>query len=225
VITGERSWRLTRSGCAVVGDDVVRASYEGFGGYHTELYRDLLPLLRGGPARQDTAEQGELIARLTAAVFPLVRSRLVHMVTERRPRRVLHIGCGAGRHLAAMLEAARDIQKALSADRPGALADQFELALLADVIYYLPAQDRVALLHAVARLLAPGGALVIVTTVAGPRLFSRHLPGSRCCSGSTDVRRRLLHQFLPALVEVRVSESCAADEHGLRCAHVTRADS
>jgi hypothetical protein len=33
----------------------------------------------------------------------------------------------------------------------------------------------VELLSAVARLLAPGGALVVVTTAAGPQLFSRHL--------------------------------------------------
>ena len=31
------------------------------------------------------------------------------------------------------------------------------------------------LLRAVARLLAPGGALLILSTVAGPQLFSRHL--------------------------------------------------
>lgn len=108
VVTEAGSWRLTRFGRAVVGDDPVRASYEGFGGYHTELYRDLATLLRGGPGRRDTAEQGEVIARLAAAVYPLVRDLLVRTVTRRRPRRVLDIGCGAGLHLAAMLEAAPD---------------------------------------------------------------------------------------------------------------------
>jgi SAM-dependent methyltransferase len=134
----------------------------------------------------------------------------VRTVTERRPRRVLDIGCGAGLHLAAMLEAAPDatgvgvdvdpdaaalarrtlsergladrasveavdIQRALAAGRPGALTDGIDLALLANVIYYVPVHERVELLRAVARLLAPGGALVVVTTVAGPQLFSRHL--------------------------------------------------
>ena len=106
LITGEGSWRLTRFGRAVVGDDVVRATYEGFGGYHTELYRELPALLRGGPGRRDTVENGEAIARLSAAIYPLVRHLLVRTVTTRRPRRVLAIGCGAGLHLAAMLEAA-----------------------------------------------------------------------------------------------------------------------
>jgi SAM-dependent methyltransferase len=209
-VTGEGTWRLTRFGRAVLGDDVVRATYEGFGGYHTELYRDLPALLRGGPGRRDTAEQGEVIARLSAAIYPLVRDLLVRAVTERRPRRVLDIGCGAGLYLAAMLEAAPyatgigvdadpdaaalarrtlaergladrasveavDIQELLGAGRAGALTDGIELALLANVIYYVPVDERVELLRAVARLLAPGGALVVVTTVAGPQLFSRHL--------------------------------------------------
>src|SRR4051812_37321101 len=108
LITGEGSWRLTRFGRAVVGDDVVRATYEGFGGYHTELYRELPALLRGGPGRRDTVENGEVIARLSAAIYPLVRHLLVRTVTARRPRRVLDIGCGAGLHLVAMLEAAPD---------------------------------------------------------------------------------------------------------------------
>jgi len=210
LITGEGSWRLTRFGRAVVGDDVVRATYEGFGGYHTELYRDLPALLRGGPGRRDTVENGEVIARLSAAIYPLVRHLLVRTVTARRPRRVLDIGCGAGLYLVAMLEAAPDatgigvdvdpdaaalarrtvsergladrasveevdIRQALAAGRPGALADDIDLALLANSIYYVPVDERVELLRAVARLLAPGGALVVVTTVAGPQLFSRHL--------------------------------------------------
>jgi SAM-dependent methyltransferase len=210
LVTGKTSWRLTRFGRAVVGDDVVRASYEGFGGYHSELYRELPALLRGGPGRRDTVESGELIARLSAAIYPLIRDVLVRTVTARRPRRVLDIGCGAGLHLAAMLEAAPeatgigvdvdpgaaalarrtlserglsdragveelDIREALAAGRPGALAEGIDLALLANSIYYVPVDERVELLRAVARLLAPGGALVVVTTVAGPQLFSRHL--------------------------------------------------
>src|SRR4051812_13674432 len=66
LITGDASWRLTRFGRAVVGDDVVRASYKGFGGYHVELYRELPALLRGGPGRRDTVDSGEVIARLSA---------------------------------------------------------------------------------------------------------------------------------------------------------------
>ncbi|WP_089306401.1 class I SAM-dependent methyltransferase [Geodermatophilus pulveris] len=210
LVTGEASWRLTRYGRAVAGDDVVRASYEGFGGYHSELYRALPALLRGGPGRHDTVDSGEVVARLSAAIHPLIRDLLVRTVTARRPRRVLDIGCGAGLLLAAMLEAAPeavgigvdvdpdvaalarrtlsergladragveevDIREALAAGLPGALADGIDLALLANSIYYVPVDERVELLRAVARLLTPGGALLVVTTVAGPQVFSRHL--------------------------------------------------
>ena len=210
VVTGEGSWRLTRFGRAVVGDDPVRASYEGFGGFHTDLYRELPAVLRGGPGRRDTVEKGEVIARLSAAMYPLIRDLLVRTVNERRPRRLLDIGCGAGLHLAAMLEAAPDatgigvdvdpdaaavarrtlaergladradvealdIREALAVGRPGAFSEGVDLALLANVIYYVPVGERVELLRAVARLLAPGGALVVVTTAAEAQLFSRHL--------------------------------------------------
>ena len=206
VVTDDGSWRLTRFGYAVVDDDVVRASYEGFGGFHTELYRNLPELLRGGPRRRDTAQHGEVIARLAAATNPLIRSLLVRTVTAHQPRRVLDIGCGAGLHLAAMLAAApaatgigvevdpdaaalarrtlserglngrarietADLHTALAVDYP----ETVDLALLANVIYYVPVDERVELLRTIARLLTPGGTLVIVTTMAAPRLFSRHL--------------------------------------------------
>ncbi|HJX45377.1 MAG TPA: class I SAM-dependent methyltransferase, partial [Geodermatophilus sp.] len=210
LVAGEGSWALTGAGRAVVDDDQVRAIYEGFGGYHTDLYRELRPLLSGALRRRDIEEQAELIARLSATLEPLLHDLLTRTVRERRPRRVLDVGCGAGLHLAAMLETAPDaigvgvdvdpdaaalarrtlsergladrcsveavdIREALAAGRPGALTDRTDLALLANVIYYVPVEERVELLSAVARLLAPGGALVVVTTVAGPQLFSRHL--------------------------------------------------
>ena len=68
-----------------------------------------------------------------------------------------------------------DFREAFAAEGPGALSDGIDLALLANVIYVVPLDERVELLRTVARLLAPGGALVVVTTVAGPQLFSRHL--------------------------------------------------
>jgi Methyltransferase small domain len=106
LVTGNGAWRLTRAGRAVVSDDLVRATYEGFGDYHTGLYRDLRPLLGGGPRRRDIAEQGEVIARLSAAFDPFIHDLLTRTVTQRRPRRVLDVGCGVGLQLATMLEAA-----------------------------------------------------------------------------------------------------------------------
>ena len=58
--------------------------------------------------------------------------------------------------------------------RTGPLSRPFGLALLANVIYYVPTGERVALLRGIAGLLEPGGVLLVVTTVASPQFFSRH---------------------------------------------------
>jgi predicted O-methyltransferase YrrM len=211
LITGDDGgpWRSTSAGRAVVEDDLVRASYEAFGDFHTGVYRDLRSLLTGGPRRRDAVEKGEVIARVSAAFDPFVHDLLARTVAERRPRRVLDVGCGAGLQLAAMLEAAPeatgvgvdvdsdaaalaertlrdrgltgratietvDVRTALAGGPSGALADPVDFALLANVVYYLPPGERVDLLRAVAGLLSPGGALMVITTATMPQLFARH---------------------------------------------------
>jgi SAM-dependent methyltransferase len=202
----EGPWRLTTRGRAVIDDPLVRASYEGFPGLHTALYRDLGPLLTGGPRRRDIAESGELIARLSGGFEPLVLGALTRAVTERDPRRVLDVGCGAALELATMLAAVPQAEgvgvdvdagavelarrtlasrgltgraRVLHLDVREAAADPspagpFDFALLANVLYYLPMPERVAFLRTIAGLLAPGGVLFVVTTVAAPQFFSRH---------------------------------------------------
>ena len=49
-----------------------------------------------------------------------------------------------------------------------------DLALLANVVYYLPLAERVPLFRALAGLLSEGGALLVTTTAATPDPFSRH---------------------------------------------------
>src|SRR4051812_30321979 len=188
-------WRLTAQGRAVLDDDLVRASYEAFAGFHTGLYRELGGQLAGGPARRDVTEKGGVIARVSAAFEPFVEGVLAAAVRERRPRRVLDIGCGAGLQLVTMLRAApeadgggidadgdaaalagrtldreglagratvlhADLREAAGTD---ALADRFDLALLANIVYYVPRDERVELLRTVAGLVTPGGVLLVVT--------------------------------------------------------------
>jgi SAM-dependent methyltransferase len=204
---GDR-WGLTRAARALHGDDLTRASYEAFAGFHTALYRDLGPVLAGASRRHDVQEQGGLIARVSAGFEPFVLGELTRLVHERDVRRVLDVGCGAGVYLAAMVSGGPAVRgvgvdldadavaltrgtlerwqlgnratvlqadvRAAVADRPAELRDPFDLALLANVLYYLPPVERVPLLRDVAALLAPGGRLLVVTTVAEPVLFSRH---------------------------------------------------
>lgn len=196
-------WYLTVAGRAMVDDDLVRASHEAFAGFHTGLYRDLGPLLAGGPKRRDVVEQGGVIARISAAFEPFVDAVLRETVVAGAPRRVLDVGCGAGLQLATMLEAApaaqgvgvdtdadavvlagrtlaerglTDRARVLRADVRDLAGDEppFDLVLLANVIYYVPVADRVALLRDLAELLHPGGTLLVVTTAATPELTSRH---------------------------------------------------
>jgi 2-polyprenyl-3-methyl-5-hydroxy-6-metoxy-1,4-benzoquinol methylase len=207
VRTGAAGHRLTRRGRAVLDDDVVRAAYEGFSGYHTGLYRDLAVQLRGGPARSDVARHGDVIARLSRAFEPLVHDALAVEVERLRPARVLDVGCGDGTNLEHMLRAAHEAEgtgievdpvaarlaedrlvraglagrgRVLAMDVRGVLADParlggpVDLALLANVIYYLPAAERADFLHDVAALVRPGGTIMVISTVAEPTAFSRH---------------------------------------------------
>jgi SAM-dependent methyltransferase len=200
------TWRLAPRGRRILADDVVRASYEGFSGYHTGLYGEIEKQLSGGPPRRDILERGDLIARLSRAMDPFVLAALRRVVQEGVPRRVLDAGCGSGTHLAAILEAApgatgvgveSDPKAALMARRTlagaglngraevmqgdildmlteGALGEDFDLALLANVIYYLPEPERVPLLSRMGDRLAPSGRLVVVTTALTGSTFSRH---------------------------------------------------
>ena len=52
--------------------------------------------------------------------------------------------------------------------------ETFDLVLLANVIYYVPLGDRVALLSTLADRLRPGGRLLLVTTALTDDSFSRH---------------------------------------------------
>ncbi|HEX5534295.1 MAG TPA: class I SAM-dependent methyltransferase [Actinomycetales bacterium] len=202
---GDR-WRLAKAGRAVLADDLVSAAYQGFSGYHVDLYRGLPAQLRGGPPRRDIEERGEVIARLSTAFEPFVAQLLADLVTERRPRRVLDVGCGAGAQLIQMLNAAPGAQgvgvetdaaaaklarsnlaaeglaaraTVLEADIRDTLEDpdlggSVDLVLLANVIYYLPVDERAAFLQRLTALLNPGGAVVVVSTVAAKSLTSRH---------------------------------------------------
>jgi hypothetical protein len=64
--------------------------------------------------------------------------------------------------------------RAAAAERPGALTEPFDVALLANLLYYLSMAERVGFLRGIADLMAPGGVVFLVTTVAAPQFFSRH---------------------------------------------------
>jgi SAM-dependent methyltransferase len=200
-------WTLSRRGRSLAGDGTGRAMVEALGGYHLDLYRELPDQLRGGAGRDDLDRHAELIARVSSALAPFLRDAVVAVVRERRPQRVLDVGCGEGEYLTAMLQEsatargvgletdarvaalARDRLEPLDgrgqvvvglapADLPravDALGGPADLVLLANVIYYVPPADRAAFLRDVAAATAPGGAVLVVTTVVEPTVESRHI--------------------------------------------------
>jgi SAM-dependent methyltransferase len=200
-------WTLSRRGRSLAGDATGRAMVEGLGGYHLELYRDLPDQLRGGPGRDDLDRHAELIARVSSALVPFVRDAVVAAVQERRPQRVLDLGCGEGEYLSAMLAesvSARGVGLEADARVAGIARDRLEplhgraqvlvgsapaalpmavealggpadLVLLANVVYYVPPADRADFLREVAAATSPGGAVLVVTTVAEPTADSAHI--------------------------------------------------
>lgn len=195
---------LTPRGERLVADPVARAAYSAFADFHTGLYRDLPGQLRGGSGRDDVARRAEAIADLSRMMQPFVESLLRREARSRGVRRVLDVGCGSGLLLATILEACPEAQgtgveldpaaaelartnlaragldaraTVVTGDVRGDVLDQgaaYDLVLLANVIYYVPLHERVALLRSLRHALAPEGALIVVTTALIDNLFSRH---------------------------------------------------
>ncbi len=164
--------------------------------YGADVYRRLGSRLAGAPPGDYLSDHGELVARtsrVAEAIFGPLIADVVHRV---RPARVLEVGCGSGvnlrhaaeasptltgagidvdsevvdlarRNLAAWGLAQRfALHRADVQDLPVELAGPWDLVLLMQNIYYFDDDHRPGLLRAV-RALAPGGAVVVATAVAG----------------------------------------------------------
>jgi protein-L-isoaspartate O-methyltransferase len=193
----------TRRGRAITDDPVARAAYTAFSDFHTGVYRDIAQQLGGGDGRRDVTDRAQVIADLSRFMQPMVEATLREEVSSRPTRSVVDLGCGSGMLLATMLQAAPDARgvgieldpvaaqhaqenlsrhgldgraRVLAGEARELLAGEgpFDVALLANMVYYLPVLDRPALFRTVRDALAPGGALVVVTTALTDDLFSRH---------------------------------------------------
>jgi len=164
--------------------------------YGTDVYRRLGDRLAGDPPGDYLREHGELVARTSRLVEPLLAPLVAGVVRARRPARVLEVGCGSGvnlRHVAhasaevtgvgldvdadAAALAERNLAGWSLADRfeihvgdvrdlPDGLAGPWDLVLAFQNIYYFDGPDRRDVLTHL-RHLAKGGAVVIATAVAG----------------------------------------------------------
>jgi SAM-dependent methyltransferase len=164
--------------------------------YGADVYRCLPDRLAGAPPGDYLAHHAELVARTSRVAEPIFSTLVTDVVRARRPRRVLDIGCGSGVYLRSVAEAAPaatgvgldvaadvvemarrnlagwglagrfSVQEADLRDLPADLDGPWDLVLLFQNIYYFAPADRPALLDRLRRL-APDGALVVGTAVAG----------------------------------------------------------
>jgi cyclopropane fatty-acyl-phospholipid synthase-like methyltransferase len=148
-------------------------------------------------------DKGEVIARLSGMMDPFVLGAVDRELREHAPARVLDVGCGSGSHLAHMLRSLPEatgvgveVDAAAAALARTALAEagldgraqvvegdvraldatpeEFDLALVANVVYYLPEPERVPVLRAVAERVRRGGVVLVVSTTLEDSMFSRH---------------------------------------------------
>jgi 4-hydroxy-2,2'-bipyrrole-5-carbaldehyde O-methyltransferase len=144
-----------------------------------------------------------VIARASRLVEPALAPLLRSMVAERRPRRILDVGCGTGVYLVHAATAGRPQLTGLGVDLDARVVDLarqrltaglaerfgvrhadvrtaelpaacFELVLLLQHIYYFAEDERPGLRRRLRGLLAPGGALLLASLFAGRSLAAAH---------------------------------------------------
>jgi len=202
---GRWSLRGRRSNALAMPEaDTMRAMVQEAVGYDAAVYAGLAAHLRGAPPGDYLGATGAVIARASRLVEPALTPLVRSVVAERRPRRVLDVGCGTGVYLvhaasaggpqltglgvdldAAVVELARQrLADARLADRfdvrhadirAATLPEaSFDLVLLFQNIYYFAEDQRPGLLRRLGGLLAPGGALLLASLFAGRSLAAAH---------------------------------------------------
>ncbi len=170
--------------------------------YHASAYGTAGRKLRGDPLGDYLEEFGEVIARSSRMIEPPTRAFLNRALRTVRPSSVVDIGCGSGTYLrhvaeysdevrATGIERSEDASRLAEANlRSWGVSDRcrvvsadvlelpvenhYDLALLFHNIYYFEPEVRPQLLQAIRRMLAPDGALAIVTYFKGKSRIATH---------------------------------------------------
>ena len=189
---------------AVPQADTMRAMVQEAIRYDAAVYAGLDQHLRGAPPGDYLKATGAVIARASRLVEPVLAPLLRSLVAERRPRRILDVGCGTGVYLIHAATAGDPQLTGLGVDLDATvvgltrqrLADaglaerfdvrhadirtvelpaaSFDLVLLFQNIYYFAEDERPGLLRRLHGLLAPSGALVLASLFAGRSLAAVH---------------------------------------------------
>lgn len=187
--------------------DVLAALVQANATYYNSVYRHFGDRLQGAPLGDYLEEIGDVVARLSKLAEPFVREFIRDAVAGQGPMRILDVGCGSGIYLQAAVQANPDVagaglevdpsvvdqarqnlQEWGLADRfeviqgdvrvpPPGLTGSFDLVSLYNVIYYFPLEERLGLFRSIRKMLSPGGALALVSSMQskGQDLASAHL--------------------------------------------------
>jgi 4-hydroxy-2,2'-bipyrrole-5-carbaldehyde O-methyltransferase len=198
-LSGRRSKAL-----AAPQTDATRAMVQEALHYDAAVYAGLDQHLHGVPPGDYLQGTGAVIARASRLVEPTLAPWLRALIAERRPRRVLDVGCGTGSYLIHAAAAAGSELTGLGVDRDAAAVElarrrlaeaglaerfpvrhadirtlglpaaSFDLVLLFQNIYYFAEDERPALLRRLRELLVPGGALLLASLFAGRSVAAAH---------------------------------------------------
>jgi len=172
--------------------DIIAAMIQANVTYYSDAYRNAAPRLQGGELGDDLEEIGDLVARFSKGVEPIIRKFVTTLVSGRKTMRVLDVGCGSGVHLRSVYGAngnasgiGLDIDEGVArgaseniarwglGDRfeifhgdirnpPEAVSGPFDLVTLYNILYYFNEQDLDALLKRIRGMLSPGGRVAVV---------------------------------------------------------------
>lgn len=176
-------------------NDDLLAMMEEVQSLHARLVSDTPALLRKGEKLTLKDQDGEVIARSSRLLEPLVREAVAMVIPEKGPLRVLEVGCGSGVYLRHMHErnpeatiVGRELQPEVAEAARRNLAawgvsgrvtvetgdvrtrdagDAFDVVTLHNNIYYFEEANRPAVLRDIARHLAPGGSMLLTTACRG----------------------------------------------------------
>lgn len=194
----EDTWRLRSAQSRRLAQpehDAALAMLEELVGLHTRLLLETPERLRQRRPFQLADQDGEVIARSSRIVEPLIHEVVRAEVHGRGPLRLLEVGCGTGTHLRAaaranealtalglelqpeVAELARKnlaqwglsdrVQVEAGDVRARAASPGWDLVTLHQNIYYFPVPERPALLAHVRAFLRPGGRLLLTTGCRG----------------------------------------------------------